>query len=338
MSSDWNVGKLLNISGGYWAGCAVQAAVRLKLFSVIGENEPNAYEISDAAGTDERATGLLLDALAGLGLLNKQGKVYANGNFAQKFLVESSPAYMGHIVLHHHHILDGWAQLDRAVTTGKRVQCRSYGEEVERESFLMGMFNLASGVAPQVAEKFNLSGRKKLLDLGGGPGTYAIQFCLKNPELEAVIYDRPTTKPFAEETVARFGLSDRIQFVEGDFNLDSIPGAPYDVIWMSHILHSNSYEQCAELLTKAVECVSPGGLIMIHDFILDDNKDGPEFPGLFALNMLVGTDRGRCYSRKEIVQMLHENGCTGIDQQGLKVPNDSSVITAIKKEEVSPDD
>jgi ubiquinone/menaquinone biosynthesis C-methylase UbiE len=330
MVSDWNVGKLLNISGGYWAGCAVQAAVRLKIFSFIGQEKLSTSGVSTVAGTDERATGLLLDALAGLELLHKQQDLYFNGPFAQKFLVEDSPAYMGHIVLHHHHILDGWAQLDKAVTTGGRVERRSYGEEIERESFLMGMFNIASGLAPQVAGKFSLDGRKKLLDLGGGPGTYAIQFCLKNPELEAVIYDRVTTRPFAEETVARFGLSDRITFCGGDFNLDVIDGAPYDVIWMSHILHSNNYEQCADLLAKAAKSIVPGGLIMVHDFILDDNKDGPEFPALFALNMLVGTEDGRCYSRKEIATMLSESGCSEIDHHRLQVPNDSSVITAIK--------
>ncbi len=105
------------------------------------------------------------------------------------------------------------------------------------------MFNLAMGIAPRLALQFPLSGRKRLLDLGGGPGTYAIHFCIANPGLAAVILDRSTTEPVARETVARFGLTDRIAFFGGDFNVDPIAGGPYDVAWLSHVLHSNSPER-----------------------------------------------------------------------------------------------
>lgn len=238
---------------------------------------------------------------------------------------------MGHIILHHHHILDGWAQLAEAVTSGKRVERRSYGEDVERESFLMGMLNLAMGLAPQVAECFPLQGRTRLLDLGGGPGTYAIHFCLANPELSAVILDRPTTEPFARKTVAGYGLSERIDFIGGDFNSVPIAGGPYDVAWLSHILHSNSRSECERCIEKTVVAMEPGGVIMIHDFFLDDTKDGPEFPALFALNMLVGTDGGRAYSREEIVDMLEKSGVGQVVHHQFRAPNDSSIISGIIK-------
>ena len=227
MVKDWDVGTLLSVSSGYWEGCAVQAAVRLKIFSVLQDGGADAAGVASAIGGDIRATGLLLDALAAVGLLAKKEGRYENTPFAGRFLVAGAPCYMGHIILHHHHILDGWAQLDQAVVTGKKVVRRSYGVEPERESFLMGMFNLAMGLAPQMAAQFDLAGRKRLLDLGGGPGTYAIHFCQANPGLSAVILDRPTTEPFARETVARFGLSDRIDFIGGDFTVDPLSGGPY---------------------------------------------------------------------------------------------------------------
>lgn len=333
MTKEWNIGTLLGVSSGYWQGCTVQAGVRLKIFTVLGVTKCHADEVAKSTGSDSRATGLLLDALVAMGLLRKKNSEYSNSDFSRKFLVADSPDYVGHIILHHHQILDGWAQLDEAVMTGKRVQCRSYGEEIERENFLMGMFNLAMMVAPQMAEKFNLSDRKRLLDLGGGPGTYAIHFCLANPELRAVILDRPTTEPFAKETVAKFKLAERIDFSGGDFNIDPITGGPYDVAWLSHILHSNSSEQCQACLNKTVDALEPGGSIMIHDFILDDSKDGPEFPALFALNMLVGTEHGRSYSRGEITAMLERTGIVDIMHHELGLPNDSSVISGIKKKD-----
>jgi len=330
MTTEWSVGTMLGISGGYWRGCTLQAGVRLKIFSALGRQEKDVTEVAKAVGSEVRATGLLLDALAAIGLLVKCGGLYANSEFAGKFLVADLPGYMGHIILHHHHILDGWAQLDVAVMTGKKVVRRSYGAEVERESFLLGMFNLAMGIAPNLVRQFDLGGRKKLLDLGGGPGTYAIHFCLANPDLQAVILDRPTTEPFARKTVARFGLAERIGFIGGDFNSDPISGGPYDVAWLSHILHSNSPDQCQECLNKTVAALAPGGLILIHDFILNDSKDGPEFAALFALNMLVGTDGGQSYSRSEIYAMLGQAGVGDISHRICATPNDSSVIMGVK--------
>jgi hypothetical protein len=331
MTNEWNVGKLLGVSSGYWQGCTVQAGVRLKIFTVLGETKCDAHTVAERIGSDARATGLLLDALSAMGLLKKIVGQYENSGFSREFLVTEKPGYMGHIILHHHHILDGWAQLDQAVMTGKSVDRRSYGAEIERESFLMGMFNLAIMLAPKMATEFDLSSRKRMLDLGGGPGTYGIHFCLANPELKAVILDRPTTEPFARETVARFKLSDRINFIGGDFNVDPIVGGPYDVTWLSHILHSNSTSACQACVEKTVAALEPGGLIMIHDFILDDAKDGPEFPALFALNMLVGTEHGRSYSRKEVINMLEQSGIVDITHHKLDVPNNSSVISGVKK-------
>ena len=63
--------------------------------------------------------------------------------------------------------------------------------------------------------------RTRLLDLGGGPGTYAIHFCMHNPGLTAVVYDLATTQPFAEKIIKRFGMEDRVEFVHRDY-----PGDP----------------------------------------------------------------------------------------------------------------
>jgi len=331
MENEWDVGKLLGVSSAYWRGCALQAGVRLKVFTHLGEDECSAQDISVKAGTETRATGLMLDALAAINLLTKREGCYRNTPFSKQFLVENSPAYMGHIILHHHHILDGWAQLDQAVTTGKRVNRRHYGEDAERRSFLLGMYNLAKGLAPVIARQIPLEGRMRLLDLGGGPGTYAIHFCLANPEMKGVIFDKPATEPFARNTVAHYKLSDRIDFIGGDFTADPPLGGPYDVAWLSHILHSNSMTDCQTCIKQTVSALAPGGMILIHDFILNDGKDGPEFPALFALNMLVGTERGRTYSAGEIITMLEQAGIADISHHPFRAPNDSSVILGVKK-------
>ncbi len=330
MQTEWTRETLLSVSNAYWRGCAVQAGVRLGLFNRLGQDLLSAEEVADAIGTERRATGLLLDALAGIGLLLKAAGGYSNTLVAREHLVTGGPDYMGHIILHHHHILDGWAQLDQAVRRGGPVERRSYGAEIERESFIMGMFNLAMAVAPILAGQLPLTGCRRLLDLGGGPGTYAIHFCLAHPGLQAVIYDRPTTEPFARATVEQFGLTGRIEFLPGDFICDPISGGPYDVAWLSHILHSNSLAQCQTLIDKTVAVLEEGGQIMIHDFILDNSKDSPEFAALFSLNMLIGNGCGRSYSEEEITGMLERAGISRIERLALRAANDSSVIVGVK--------
>lgn len=329
MQNDWSVAELLNVSSGYWKGCTLQAAVRLDLFTHIGDGALSCDEVADLAQTDNRATEMLLDALAALKLLEKAEFRYTNTSFSTTHLCSQSSHYMGHILLHHHHILDGWAQLDTVVRNGKPVKKRSYGEETERQSFIMGMFNLAMGIAPEIAKQIDLGNRKNLLDLGGGPGTYAIHFCKTYPTLNATVFDRPTTRPFAEKTIKSYGLENRIGFMSGDFTTDQIRGGPYDTAWLSHILHSNSSEDCFTIIEKVVEKMSPGGIIFIHDFILEDSRDKPEFAALFSLNMLINNPRGRSYSESEIRAMLKASGINAIERHSFCGPNDSAILFGV---------
>ena len=329
-TTQWNVSELLSTSSAYWRGCTLQAAVRLDIFTALDENFVNACDLSRICETDERGLELLLNALTAMGLLKKDKQQYSNTNESCMYLSKKSKQYMGYIILHHHHILDGWAQLHEAVITGSPVKTRSYGVEDERESFLMGMFNLAMGIAPKLASFLNLEGRKRLLDLGGGPGTYAIHFCKENPGLHAVIYDRETTKYFADKTVAQFGLSSKIGFAGGDFTCDAITGGPFDVAWLSHILHSNDFDECQKIINKTVKAMDAGGLILIHDFILDNSKASPEFPALFALNMLLNNP-GRTYSVEEITGMLENAGVENVKRHSYTGPNDAAIICGTVK-------
>jgi hypothetical protein len=328
MGKEWDIGTLLSVSSAYWRGCALQAGVRLAIFTNLADGKANLYEICKKTGADQRGMEYLLNALAALGLLIKKEDEYMNSMAARNLLCKDSPQYMGHIILHHHHILDGWAKLDMAVKTGKPVEKRSYGSEIERESFLMGMFNLAMVIAPRIADQIDLNNRKRLLDLGGGPGTYAIHFCVVNPDLHGVIFDKPTTEPFAHTTVAKFGLTDRIEFLGGDFNTEPITGGPYDVAWLSHILHSNGPAECQNLIDKVMAIMEPGGLVLVHDFILENTKDEPEFAALFALNMLINNPHGRTYSEQEITDMLLKSGAREIFRHPFRGPNSSSIICA----------
>ena len=318
--------KVMEISGGYWKSCAIHAAIKLDLFTIIDQDRLTEKEVAEKLNADQRALGVLLNALTAMGFLSKPDDRYANTPLSASALSKKSPNYMGYMIMHHYHLMDSWHHLDQAVMTGKpqRVRDRAIDEE-RRESFLMGMFNVAMTIAPEVTRKISLIHQKRLLDLGGGPGTWAIYFCLNHPGLKATVYDLPETRPFAKKTIKRFGLSDRIRFQEGNYLKDDLKGG-YDVAWLSHILHSEGPEDCQMIIRKTISVLNPGGQIMIHEFILNRDLKGPLYPALFSLNMLVGTKAGRSYSEEEIGNMLTQEGATSVKRLKLPSLKNSGII------------
>jgi SAM-dependent methyltransferase len=325
---EWTAGRLLGVSGSYWQACTLHSGVKLDIFTLIGTDEMNADQVAGELECDVRGITMLLNALSSMGLLVKRQGRYANTDASMSLLVKGSPRYVGYMVMHHHNLVEAWSRLDKAVKTGKPVRETPVHGEDDRQSFLMGMFNLAMGIAPDLAKQIDLKGKNHLLDLGGGPGTYAIHFCLANPELKATVYDLPTTRPFAEKTISEFGVSDRIDFFAGDYVKDYVSGA-YDVVWVSHVLHGESPNGCRMIIDKAVSVLEPGGLLLIHDFILNDTLDGPMFAALFSLNMLVNTDQGQSYSEGQIKEMLTGAGLKNIRRLHFKGPNESGIISGV---------
>ena len=327
---EWTPDQLIAMSVSYWQACTIHAAVKLDIFSLIGEECLREDQIAKRFEADSRGTKMLVNALAAMGLLAVKNGLYSNTTFGKSFLVKQSPRFIGHIVLHHHHMVETWALLDKAVKIGMPVRKKPVGEEEDRKSFLLGMFNMAMRIAPGLVSQIDLTGKRRLLDLGGGPGTYAIHFCMENPELEATVYDLPTTRSYAEKTIGKFGLSDRVVFAAGNYLTDDVMGT-YDVAWLSHIIHSEGPDASKKIIEKASSVLEPGGLILIHEFILDDTLDGPVFPALFSLNMLVNTERGQSYSEGEIIKILKSTGFGHIKRLPFKGPNDSGIITGIKQ-------
>ena len=328
-TQELNPGNLLKTSGGYWETCTLHAGVKLGVFTQLGNQQLSSKEVTKKLDGDKRGVEMLLNALVSMDLLEKRDDIYSNTPVSKTFLSKDSSRYIGHIIMHHHYLMDSWTRLDVAVQSGKPVRKRaSFHEDEMRESFLMGMFNLAMNLAPVVVPNIDLSNRRFLLDLGGGPGTYAIHFCMNNPRLKATVYDLPTTRSFAEKTIAKFDLTDRIDFNDINYLEEKIEGV-YDVAWLSHILHGEGPEDCRNIIKKAVSALEPGGMILIHDFILNNAMDGPLFPALFSLNMLLGTPYGQSYSEEQLMDMLSEAGVREIRRIFIESPNDSGIMTGI---------
>jgi SAM-dependent methyltransferase len=330
---DWHPGTLLALSGSYWQTCALHSGVALDLFTELARGPREAADIAAAKELDADATARLLDALTALGLVEKSGQRYVNTTAADQYLVASSPDFLGYMIRHHHQLMPGWSRMADAVASGKPVrERRSSADPASREAFLMGMYNNSRLIAPRIAAAVDLGACKHLLDLGGGPGTYAIFFCRHNPQLGATVFDLETTRPFAERVIAEHALDDRVRFKGGDFLKDELSsgGEPYDAVWMSHILHGEGPSDCNRLITKAADALLPGGRLAIHDFILTNDHAGPLFATLFSLNMLIGTEAGRTYTEAELTEMMVAAGLDQIERIAVDLPNESGILVGLK--------
>ena len=328
---NWNPGTLLEMSGYYWKTCTLHAGVKLDVFTAIGSDALTCDQINEHVKADKQGLFRLLNALSALELLVKKNDKYSNTSAAQTFLSKESSQYIGFMIMHHHHLMASWQKMDQAIIEGKPIrEDSSFTDEEWRESFLMGMFNIGMAVAPGLSKELDLSGCTKLLDLGGGPGTFAIHFCLANPGLSASIYDRATTQPFAQKIIQRFKVSDRIDFISGDYTKEEFPEPnTFDAAWLSHILHGEGPEQANDVIRKAVSALKPGSKIFIHEFILNENLDGPLFPALFTLNMYIGTPDGQSYSQDQLVDMLTASGVTDIRRLDFEGPTQSGILRGI---------
>jgi|UniRef100_A0A7C3YZI4 predicted O-methyltransferase YrrM len=311
--------ELMDLVRGFRPAKIIMVATDLEMFDHLEEFR-TVSEVAAAVKADSRAVGILLNALAALGVVVKEDERFRNGELSSRYLVRGKEEYRGAIVRHMHHTWWGWSELEDTVKRGHADMARSERwldrvSEPEAEwvrEFIWGMHAIARDLAPRVAALVDLAGVKRLLDLGGGPATYAIAFAQANPRLRATVFDLPQPIAIAKENIRRHGLNDRIDTLPGNFLEDSI-GSGYDFIWISQILHSHTEEQCRLIIDKAVKAVNPGGQVVIQDFFLNDDRITPLEAAMFSVHMLAVTPGGRAYTHREVAAMMAAEGLGAVE-------------------------
>jgi len=301
-------GWLDSLARGYQNTYLILAATEADLFSVL-EEPRTAAEVAAARGVSERGARIVLNALVSVELVSKDGDRYRNREAASACLVPGAPAYQGHILRHMRHTSERWARLDDALRTGTGA---SGGADPTRtpeqlRAFILGMQDIAKFSAREMLPHLDLSGRRHMLDLGGGPATYGITFLEAYPELRATLFDMPAVIEIGREQVEKAGMQYRFSYMAGDMTRDDI-GSGYDFVLLSNIIHSMSFEQNREVVRKCHEALEPGGLLLIKDFLVENDRSGPPFGLMFAVNMLVATPGGDTYTYAEVEEWTQEAG------------------------------
>jgi SAM-dependent methyltransferase/biotin operon repressor len=300
--------RLRELSWGYRPALLILTANRLRLFDALSDRPVSARGLARKLELDRRALVIILDALTALGLLIKQKDAYRCRTDVKELLVTDGARFKGNILDHRFNVLERWMDLPRVVKQGGPAKLmRSRRSPREWREFILGMEDVARESIDPFLEAMNLEGRRRLIDLGGGPGTYTIALCRRYRELEAILYDLPETVAIARKQILEAGLDGRIETAAGDYMNDDI-GRGFDAALLSNIIHSLSGKEFLMLARKVFRALDEGGIIVVREFRLDENRTSPTGSALFAVNMLVSTDGGNCYTPSEIKKTLGRAG------------------------------
>jgi acetylserotonin N-methyltransferase len=311
---------------------AMFTAVSMGVFDILASGPADLDTLAHGLDAQPGSLARLLDACAGLGFLRKQDGKYANQPVADVYLTTDSPHTLAGYVKYSDTVLyQLWQHLDDAVREGSHrwrqtfdlegpLFSHFYRSDEAMRTFMRGMHGFGLLSSPAVVEAFDLSGFRRIVDLGGGTGHLAIAACERYAALRGAVFDLPHVMPVARDNLSRSPAQSRIELVEGDFFTDELPAA--DLYAMCRILHDWSEEKIATLLRKIQASLPAGGAVMVVERLLDDDKTGPSNATMQSLNMLVCTE-GRERSLPEYEALLRQAGFARVEARRTGRPVDA---------------
>jgi len=325
--------RIMQFAWGYAITLVMEAAIRHRVFDVLDNGPMNIDDLQQATGASRRGLGAIVNVLVGLNLVSKdlQENFFLTSE-SSAFLVSAKPSFMGGIIRHtSEHLLPNWLKLNDVVASGQPVHSvnqEQQGGEFFHE-FVADIFPMSYAPAQALAVHLNLAsaGQASVLDLAAGSGVWSIALAQSAEQTQVTAIDWPEVIDVTKKTVARFGLTTRYTFIEGDLATVDF-GTGHHVATLGHILHSEGEARSRALIEKVFNALAPGGTIAIQEFLVNADRTGPLQGLIFAVNMLVNTDEGDTFSFEEISSWLIEAGF--IAPRTLAAPGPSPLILATK--------
>ena len=293
-------GHIMQVGMGFWPSKTLLSAVELGLFTALGDETLTGAELAASLELRSRAVYDFLDGLVALGLLERQGlgeaARYHNTPETAAFLDANSPQYVGGILeMANARLYRFWDGLTEALQTGEpqneiKHTGQSMFHELYRdpgrlEQFMRAMSGISAGNFHAVAEKFDFSPYRSVCDVGGATGQLSVILAERHPHLRCVTFDLPVVEPIARRTIERAGMGERVTTASGDFLSGPLPSA--DVITMGLILHDWNLDRKLHLIRAAYEALPPGGVLIVVENLIDDERRENVFGLMMSLNMLI---------------------------------------------------
>jgi hypothetical protein len=292
--------RIMEVGMAFWPAQTLLTAVKLGVFTELGQGAITGAELRDKLGLHERSTPDFFDTLVALKFLERDGDgdeaKYRNTEETALFLDRNSPAFMGGFLeMAHDRLYPFWGNLADGLKTGKAqnetkdggkgVFEELYSQPERLEQFMDAMAGISAGNFQAFAEKFDFSNYKTLTDVGGATGLLSMLVAKANPNMTCSTTDLPAATEIAKRKIAEAGLSDRVKAEPIDFFTDPIP--PADVVTMGMILHDWNLEKKMMLIRKAYDALPEGGAFVVIEALIDDARRENAFGLMMSLNMLI---------------------------------------------------
>jgi len=303
-----NIETFRDVLVAYRLPRVILTALELNLFTTLAGQTWTVTRLAQTLDVSERGLDILCRNLSTCGLLKKRGAAYRNSPFAATVLNAKHPKYRGAYVDLLKNQWTDWSKLTETVRSGRPVDHNEPEVPGSRRQFTWAMHHRSVDVATRVAAQIDLREAETLLDLGGGPGTYAMAFLARHPMLKATVCDRAEALEVAREIAAKHKTRKRLSYLPLNFMDEPLSGQ-YDVVWYSNVLHIYSPEENQALFRRILPALTPGGRLVIQDAFLR-GREGlyPQEASLFAVSMVLFTDRGNTYSWRETARWLRSAG------------------------------
>lgn len=291
------------------------AAARLNVFSALADGPRSAQEVADRIDATSRGTRMLLDALTAMQLLAKNSGRYRLLPLSERYLVRESPDYLGSL-FESDALWQAWAGLTETIRGGQPPQ-RVDQEDKAQEFFpiLVRSLHVANRApAERLAQALEIADRRPLavLDIGCGSGIWGIAIAESAPHARVTALDFPQILELTREYATRHGVQDRFEYLPGDLRTAALGTARFDLSILGNIVHSEGEKSSRALFRRLHRATRPGGQLAICDMVPNDERTGPIYPLLFALNMLVNTTAGDTFTLGEYSAWLGEAGFTEV--------------------------
>ena len=326
------------LSRNFWKSAVLRTGIKLGVFPLLEKQVLTPTEVAGQIKANPRFVQAFLDACVALGLLDKEGEGFKNSDIGSAFLVPGKQEYVGDLVLHITNYWRTWGNLDRLIREGRTELPFENGftdANTYWTDYMMGQHNRAvAGQGKYLCDCVDLSGKRKMLDLGGGAASYSIALCGTNPELKSIVIDEKEPIAIARPLVESQNLENRITLLEGDFyNIDL--GNDSDVVLISGVVLIKSERDCRDLFKQAYDALVAGGLILVQDFMRIDYSAQRSFLDIMMdLYVLVGFNPGAGDRHgDEYASWLTDTGFINIKQ--IPLPTQLALITAEKPSEIS---
>lgn len=325
-----DVRQISSIAYGFIASKTLFAALNLDLFSRLSPGAKTLAELTDEMGIARHRLLTLLTACVSLGLISQEQGRYANSPASQAYLVRHAPAYFGDYFRFQidRQIYPLLLNLDQALQgCATRNLYEQMNDPTEADYFTRAQHAGSLGPAAVLQKLVDLSQARRMLDVAGGSGAFTITLCRRHPQLRATILDFPAVIEVAKRFVREAGLDNRVDYIDGNAVTQEWPRSQ-DVVLMSYLLSGVAGSAIGGLFTKAFHALEPGGLLVIHDFMADDDRSGPRNAALWFMTFLFDPD-AISFTPSELVVLVEGAGFVDATVRDL-IPGITRLLIARK--------